>query len=223
MKKQSPILRIRVQGPLAIFTRPELKTERVSYPVPTPSAMRGLYEAICWKPAIRWQIERIIVLNDIRFTAFKRNEVNTKGVRPTTDMVNSGGIPPVYFADDSRNRAQRNTLALRDVDYQVEARFSLTDAAGDEDNITKFVEMFTRRLAKGQHYHQPYLGCRECAAEVMEPLTSPTPIDDSRDLGLMLWDLDFTTNPATPLFFKARLDHGVLLVPTDPLYKEIPS
>ncbi len=221
MPERGPTLSIRARGPLAIFTRPELKTERVSYPVPTPSAMRGLIEAVFWKPAIRWHVERIFVLAPIHFIAFRRNEINNKGAAPTREIVENGGAPPVYFADDSSNRAQRNTIALRDVDYQVDAHFSLTEHAGAEDNIYKFIDMFTRRVEKGQHFHQPYLGCRECAAEILPPLDDPQPITDSRDLGRMLWDIDFAAKSTTPLFFEAKMENGVIEVPLNPLPEEV--
>src|SRR5436305_2856194 len=163
--RRSPTLRLRARGPLACFTRPELKVERVSYPVMTPSAARGLLEAVMWKPALRWRIERIHVLAPIRFLAFRRNEVATRAVAPAAAVVQNGGTLLPYFADD--DRAQRNTLALRDVDYLIEARFEMTGRAGPLDNVTKFVEIFERRLTKGQCFHRPYLGCREMAAEVL--------------------------------------------------------
>lgn len=210
----SPLLRFRARGPLACFTRPELKVERVSYPVMTPSAARGLLEAVLWKPAIRWRIERIAVLAPIRFTSFRRNEVNSKAIAPPRATVEGGGAAPTYFADE--DRAQRNTVALRDVDYVVEARFEMTAAAGSGDNPTKFVEMFTRRVEKGQRFHQPYFGCREFVADVLPAEGAPEPVDDSRDLGIMLWDIDFGPQENRPRFFRARLEGGVLEVPRDP-------
>jgi CRISPR-associated protein Cas5d len=206
---------LRVTGPLACFTRPELKVERVSYPVMTPSAARGVLEAVLWKPAIRWRIERIKVLAPIVFTAFRRNEVGTVAARPTAAVVAGGGaIDPFYIED---RRQQRNTVCLREVDYVIEARFDLTDRAGPADNRAKFVEMFRRRVENGQHFHHPYLGCREFTGDVRPvEADTPAPIDDSRDLGLMLWDIDFGTKKNRPLFFAANLDHGVLEVPHDP-------
>jgi CRISPR-associated protein Cas5d len=211
---RSPTLRLRARGPLACFTRPELKVERVSYPVITPSAARGLLEAVLWKPAIRWQIERIHVLQEIRFTAFRRNEISTKAVAPAAAVVRDGGTVHPFFADD--DRAQRNTLALRDVDYVVEASFTLTERAGPPDNVTKFVEIFERRVEKGQTFHQPYFGCREFAADVLPATGDWTAIQDSRDLGLMLWDIDYSPKRNRPLFFNARLEQGVLDVPASP-------
>lgn len=218
--QRSPTLRIRASGEYAIFTRPEFKTERLSYPVPTPSAVRGIFEAILWKPAICWHIERIHVLNEIRSCAFKRNEVSTKGPMPTKSVITDGGPAPVYWADRGRNRAQRNTVALRDVDYVFEAHFSLTDKAGDSDSIEKFVAMFERRVTKGQHFHQPYFGCRECVARIEPVNGEPAPIRQSQDLGIMLWDIRFGTAKKegnTPLFFRAKLDQGTIHVPAEPV------
>lgn len=212
--ERSPTLRVRARGHLACFTRPELKVERVSYSVMTPSAARGVLEAILWKPAIRWRVERILVMNGIRFIAFRRNEVGSKASPPPAAVVAGGGRAPVYFAD--QDRAQRNTMALRDVDYVIEAHFTTTDRAGPEDNVTKFVAMFNRRVEKGQHFHQPYLGCREFAAEIGPVSAPPEPISETRDLGLMLWDIDYQPKRKRPIFFAARLDEGVLEVPADP-------
>ena len=207
-------LQVKVWGDWACFTRPEMKVERVSYDVMTPSAARAIFEAILWKPAIRWHIERIRVLKPIRFTAFRRNEVNSKALTPPAGVVQNGGPLRPYLADD--DRAQRNTVALWDVDYVIEAHFSLTDRAGQEDNVTKFVEMFRRRVGKGQHFHQPYLGCREFAADVLPAEGAPAPISDSRDLGLILWDIEYRGGRNRAIFVAAELRNGVLEVPGDP-------
>jgi CRISPR-associated protein Cas5d len=212
---RSPTLRLRARGPLACFTRPELKVERVSYPVMTPSAARGLLEAILWKPAIAWHIERIKVLKEIKFTAFRRNELNSKASLPKASTIQEGGAVPPYFADE--DRTQRNTVALSDVDYVIEAHFTMTDKTGPEDNMTKFVEMFKRRVEKGQHFHQPYFGCREFVAEVLPADGAPPPpFVEPLDLGLMLWDIRFSNEGNTPVFFPARLEKGVLEIPADP-------
>jgi CRISPR-associated protein Cas5d len=212
--QESPPLRIRARGALACFTRPELKVERMSYPVITPSAARGLIEAVLWKPAIQWRIDRISVLSEIRFTSFRRNEVNTRAPSPVAAVMAGGGPAPVYFADE--DRAQRNTVALRDVDYLIQARFRLTERAGPGENVMKFVEMFERRVNKGQSYHQPYFGCREFPADVLPGEDAPPPIAYSRHIGLMLWDIDFGKAGNRPLFFDARLENGVLTVPDHP-------
>lgn len=177
----------------------------------TPSAARGLLESVLWKPAIRWRIERIRVLAPIRFVAFRRNEVNRKAVAPPLATLRDGGTMPPYLADD--DRAQRNTIALRDVDYVIEARFTMTDRAGDADNVPKFVEMFRRRVEKGQHFQQPYLGCREFAAEVMPAAGAPPPVAEDRDLGFLLWDVAYSAAASRPIFFPAMLRQGVLEVP----------
>ncbi|MFO7898872.1 MAG: type I-E CRISPR-associated protein Cas5/CasD, partial [Planctomycetota bacterium] len=154
------------------------------------------------------------VLKEIKFISFRRNEVSSKASRPTIATVNEGGLAPVYFAD--ADRAQRNTVALRDVDYLIDAHFTMTDRAGPGDNAYKFIDMFSRRVQKGQHFHQPYFGCREFTAEVLPADDAPGPIDDTRDLGLMLWDIDYDDGRNTPVFFEARLEGGVLDVPADP-------
>jgi len=210
---RSPTLAARAFGPLACFTRPELKVERVSYPVMTPSAARGLLEAVLWKPAILWHIDRIRVLRPIRFVSFRRNEVNTRASPPSRAVVEGGGTVRPYFAED--DRAQRNTVALRDVDYLIEAHFTLTDRAGPDDNVAKFVDMFRRRVAKGQHFHQPYFGCREFVAHVIPADGAPDPIEESRDLGIMLWDIDYGPEANRPVFFAASLEQGVVEVPPD--------
>lgn len=212
--QQSPLLSIRARGALAVFTEPAFKAERVSYPVMTPSAARGVVEAVLWKPAIAWRIERIRVLSPIRFVSFKRNEVTRKATAPAMALVRDGGVPPLLFADE--DRAQRNTVALRDVDYVIEARFTLTDRAGAGDNVAKFVDMFRRRVEKGQHFHPPYLGCREFAADVTSADGAPTPIAESRTLGLMLWDVVYRPGGNRPVFFDAELRDGVLEVPAEP-------
>lgn len=207
MKERSPTFKVRASGPYACFTRPELKAERVSYEVMTPSAARGLLEAILWKPAIRWVIERIHVLSPIRFEAVRRNEVGSKAsVRGDVDS---------YFAVEDRQ--QRNTLLLKDVDYVIEARFEMTPKAGPDDNLAKFVDMFQRRLDKGQCFHTPYLGCREFAARV-EPAPErwevPPPLRSRRDLGFMLHDMHFGEEGAapTPVFFQAVIENGFVEV-----------
>lgn len=208
---RSPTLSLRARGPLAVFSSPALKVERVSFPVMTPSAARGLLEAVAWKPAIRWHVERIRVLSPIRFTAFRRNELNSRTPVPALALVRDGGPAPLYFTDD--DRAQRNTVALRDVDYVVEAHFTLTDRAGPDDNVAKFTEIFRRRVEKGQHFHQPYFGCREFVADVEPAAGAPAPIGVTRDLGIMLWDVEYAPGGNRPVFFRARLTDGVLEVP----------
>jgi CRISPR-associated protein Cas5d len=208
--QRSPEFRVRAFGELACFTRPEMKVERVSYEVMTPSAARGILEAILWKPAIRWIVRAIEVHAPIVFTSFKRNEVNTRARIPSAGQT--AGTDPFepYFADE--DRAQRNTLALRDVDYVIRAAFVMTKLAGPDDNLTKFVEMFRRRLEKGQCHHMPYLGCREFAASVEPALPDRAPPALSKPLGWMLHDMDFGP-PIRPRFFAAKIENGVVYVP----------
>jgi CRISPR-associated protein Cas5d len=207
----SPPFRLRLWGRNACFTRPEMKVERVSYDVMTPSAARGVLEAILWKPAMRWMVEQIDVLASIRWESVRRNEVGI------TMSPRSDGL----FVEDQRQ--QRAGLFLRDVDYVIHARVELTERAGPDDSTAKFQEMFLRRARKGQCFHRPYLGCREFAAE-FEPIVNgqplPTPINETRDLGFMLYDVEH--HPAAPhvcddrcrpAFFRARLDAGTVRVP----------
>lgn len=239
-KQRGPTLSIRAKGPMAIFTRPELKTERVSYEVPTPSAVRGIYEAICWKPAIQWHIERIYVLNDIAFTPIKRNELTAKSKQPSKAQIAGSEQSYEHSIDvdlvtkrfekgkwkfDSPNRSQRNTIALREVDYQFEAFFTLTNRAGKDDNINKFIDMFSRRVDKGQHFHQPYFGCRECIADIHPPVENPKEhtINLTKELGIMLWDIEFgvgDNRQNTPMFFNAQMNNGIIDVPLNPIGRD---
>jgi CRISPR-associated protein Cas5d len=208
----STIYRVRIRGELACFTRPEFKTERVSYEVITPSAARGVLEAILWKPAIQWQIRRILLLKPPRYAQFKRNEVTKRTSVTNVQRALSNGGPLDYFADE--DRAQRNTVALRDVDYGIEAEFRMPARQGPEDNPRKFDEMFRRRLEKGQFYMQPYLGCREFPAIVETYTGDPPPLQgETRDLGYMLHDLRYGQKGNEPVFFEARIERGVIDVP----------
>ena len=213
---QSPSIEVRVQGEMACFSRPEAKTERLSYEVMTPSAARGILEAILWKPAIRWQIEQIAVLKPIRVFTFRRNEINTKASAPAASnpLIKKGGTPP-YLVIEER-RAQRNMVALCDVDYIVRAHFSMTQRAGASDNVAKFVDMFRRRVAKGQAWHHPYLGCREFPAKVSHVEGEWKAESINRDLGIMLWDIEYGQKTNRPIFFRAELVDGILNVPEDP-------
>ncbi len=230
MGNRSPTFRARVRGDLACFTRPEFKVERMSYEVMTPSAARGILEAILWKPAMRWVVDCIRILAPIRFASFRRNEVNDRVSVVKVGRWMKGATPQPYFADSTdkpKNRAQRNTVALRDVDYVIEAHFVLTDGAGPDDNVPKFVDMFERRLAKGQSFHQPYLGCREFPARVEafddpDAPAVPEELRGRKQLGWMLHDIDFGP-PATPRFFDAVMVDGVIEVPEFDAAKEVAS
>lgn len=212
-----PPLEVKVWGEFACFTRPEMKAERVSYPVMTPSAARGVLEAIFWKPEFSWQVREIWVLNPILHFSILRNEVNHKAVVSTArSWAQKGGG---YFADDKDNRAQRHTLALRDVAYLIKAEVVLHTHATED--VAKYRDQFRRRVNRGQCYHQPYLGCREFAASFSQPDGTEHAINLSDDLGRMLFDLDYVSDGAgrgTPRFFSARLESGVLEVPPE-LYR----
>lgn len=210
-------VKLRVWGKYACFTRPEMKVERVSYDVMTPSAARGILEAIHWKPAIHWVVDRIHVLKPLRFQSVRRNEVGSK--IPTSKVasaMNAGSTEGLYLLVDE-DRQQRAATLLREVDYVIEAHFEMTEKAGPDDNEGKHREMFVRRATKGQCYHRPYLGCREFVAD-FELLDGDIPKSElpedqrNKDLGWMLHDIDFA-NGMTPRFFRARLRDGALTVP----------
>lgn len=209
-------IRLRVSGARACFTRPEMKVERVSYDVPTPSAARGILEAIHWKPAIRWVVDAIHVLKPIRFQSIRRNEVGHKAsVAKIRSAMNRGSLEGLELVADE-DRQQRASTILIDVDYVVEAHFELTARAGPEDNEGKHLDVFNRRAARGQCFHQPCLGTREFPAD-FSLLTADTPlptaIAETRDLGFMLFDIDHAAPGRPSLFFRAKLDDGVVRVP----------
>lgn len=208
-------IRLHVQGDFALFTRPEMKVERVSYDVITPSAARGVVEAIYWKPEIRWAIDRIHVLRPIRFTSQRRNEVGSKisaGTAAAAMKAGRGNLG-LYIEQE---RQQRAALLLRDVAYVIEAHFEIT---GGEPNEAKHLDTFHRRARAGKCYTRPYLGTRECAADfaLIEadapvPATELPPDQRDRDLGWMLHDIDFR-NGRQPRFFHAMMRDGVIAVP----------
>ena len=205
---------LQVAGPLACFTRPEMKVERVSYEVMTPSAARAVFESILWKPQIRWRVQCIEVLRPIRWMNLRRNEVKSKVLMPSAvrAMQSGSGQLGIDIEDD---HTQRASLLLRDVAYRIHADLELTERSTDP--LIKYAEMFARRARKGQCVNQPYLGCREFAAEfvlVESDTPQPPPIDETRSLGWMLHDLDFS-NPSDPQprFFDAKLESGRVQVP----------
>lgn len=225
MLQEAP-LRVKVWSEMgALFTRPEFGAERVSYPVMTPSAARGVLEAIFWKPEFTWQVREIQVLKKIRHFSILRNEMNSW---QSSSAAKSEDYH--YYADD--DRAQRHSLCLRDVAYIISADIKLKAHADAPE--AKYRAQFRRRVEKGQCHHQPYLGTREFSAFFAKPEENDTPISYSDELGLMLWDMDFLIDPeakqleflthdgdgatvtkgtAKPKFFRARLDNGVLRVP----------
>lgn len=210
---------LEVWGPLACFTRPELKVERVSYDVITPSAARAIFEAIFWKPAIHWQVTKIEVLNPINWTSVRRNEVGAVASKN-----------PIFIEE---KRQQKNSLLLRDVRYRLYAKLEfipvrkrkgeqsslIDEPAHLDENPAKYNAMFERRASKGQCFTQPYLGTRECSAsfKLVNPETDEidVPINESRDLGIMLYDMDFETDTKNPpaMFYRAKMENGVIIVP----------
>ncbi|MBE2294351.1 MAG: type I-C CRISPR-associated protein Cas5 [Phycisphaerales bacterium] len=208
---------LRVWGDYACFTRPEMKVERVSYDVMTPSAARGVLEAILWKPQIVWRVTQIDVLKPIRWTSVRRNEVaSVISMNNVKTAMNRGKGELGLYADDSKERVQRAALLLREVDYLIHARFKLTEQASPDDTLAKYAAMFRRRAEKGQCFNQPYLGCREFSSAFawVDPAGSwPEPIAENRDLGWMLYDLEYRGSESTPYFFRAQLDNGRVRVP----------
>ncbi|MBF0522253.1 MAG: type I-C CRISPR-associated protein Cas5 [Candidatus Omnitrophica bacterium] len=204
-------IKLKVWGDYACFTRPEMKAERVSYDVMTPSAARGILEAIYWKPAIRWVIDRIHVLNPIKHDNVRRNELAGKiPFRNITTAMRDGVSALETFIEDDRQ--QRAALVLRDVDYVIEAHFEFT---GTEDNNEgKHLDMFNRRARSGQCFHRPYFGCREfpVSFELLEGDVPCSLIQGDVDLGWMLHDMDFENNMEAK-FFRARMVNGVIDVP----------
>ena len=214
---------LEVWGPMACFTRPELKVERVSYDVITPSAARAIFEAIFWKPAIHWQVTKIEVLNPIKWTTIRRNEVGAVASKN-----------PIFIED---KRQQKNSLLLRDVRYRVWAKLVFipqwkrketknahidaeeSDLLRKDENPGKYNAMFERRASKGQCFNQPYLGAREFSAsfKLVNPAADmlDAPISESRDLGIMLYDMDFEKDLNNPpaMFYRAKMENGVIIVP----------
>ena len=211
-------IKLLVWGDRACFTRPEMKVERVSYDVITPSAARGILEAIHWKPAIRWVVDRIQVLKPIRFESIRRNEVASKiptgNAKSAMKAESTAGLSNIVDED----RQQRAATILRDVAYIIEAHFEITAKAGDDDTEGKHLDIFNRRARKGQCFHTPCLGNREFPAffRLIEEGESDLAVDDSlmgeRDLGFMLHDFDFQ-NETTPHFFRPLMKDGVIDVP----------
>ena len=200
-----------ISGDRACFTRPEMKTERVSYDVITPSAARGILEAVYWKPAIAWKIDSIQVVNEIRFDTFRRNELASKLSYQNAKAAYSKNVP--VYVDVMADRQQRATMYLKDVAYIVTAHFEMTARAGESDTPEKHYNIALRRLRKGQCFNQPYLGCREFPATVS--LVEDGSVEsyyqdiDRFDLGFMLYDIDFN-NSMEPMFYRAVMKNGVI-------------
>lgn len=203
-------VKLRIWGDYACFTRPEMKAERVSYDVMTPSAARGILEAIHWKPALVWRVDYIHVMKPIRFDSVRRNEVAKKISAQNIKKAMSGREIDLhqYAAED---RQQRAALVLRDVEYIIEAHFEMTDKAGDSDNPGKHCDIFRRRAKAGQCHMRPYFGCREFPVhfELLEGEIPQSSLTGKQDLGWMLWDIDFT-NDMQPIFFRPTMNNGVI-------------
>lgn len=214
--------RVEVWGDYALFTRPEMKSERVSYDVMTPSAARGLLESIYWHPGLKWVIDKIYVMKPIKRTNLRRNEVKSKvsAQKMLTAMTSQSEPPFLSTTDDIMQRA---SLLLKDVHYVIEAHFEMTERANASDNPGKFSDIFKRRLTKGQAYSQPYFGCRECIANFRlydGELPVPTAEKGEHDLGFMLYDMDYSDeNNIHPMFFHAVLNDGVLDLQEVNLYR----
>lgn len=230
---------LEVSGDFACFTRPEMKVERVSYDVMTPSAARAVFESIVWKPAIQWRVTKIEVLKPIKWISVRRNEVGAvASTRNVQTAMNTGFGDLGLYVEDKRQ--QRAGLFLRDVAYRIHAKLELRDPGlhkpnfpnlsksrvnrGEDDllalpdnNPAKFMSMFERRVSRGQCVNQPYLGCREfaCSFRLVEDLKAePEPIGETKDLGWMLYDLDYSDSAdPKPRFFQPRLDNGVVNIP----------
>lgn len=209
-------IQVEVWGEYACFSRPEMKTERVSYDCMTPSAARGLLESIYWHPGLRWRIDRIHVCSPIRFTNIRRNEVKDKIKAHSVKAVMERGVGELYLAAPDSIQ-QRAAMVLRNVHYVIEAHFELTDKAAPGDNPGKFQDIIKRRLERGQCYSMPYFGTREfpahfCRCTELPPC--PEELEGRRDLGWMLLDMDYSDpENILPRFFRAELRDGALNVP----------
>jgi CRISPR-associated protein Cas5d len=206
------LVRVKVSGEFACFTRPENKVERMTYECPTPSAARNILDAICWRPQMRWVVTRISVLKPIRFHSIRRNELQTKLVPRSIGgwMAAPGTFEPVRAGVGADTDATlRNSVVLRDVAYLIEGHPHIYDSCG-QDKPIKYIEMFNRRVSKGQCFSQPVLGCREFPGRFEHPTSDELPIPVSMEIGHMLYDIIFRKEANQAVFFNAKLDKGVL-------------
>lgn len=207
-------VRVKVWGDYALFSRPEMKVERCTYDVMTPSAARGILEAIYWHPGLRWVIDRIYVKKPIQFTSIRRNEIKSKISASNALQVYNGAQKPLYLSSKAEI-VQRASLLLRDVEYVIEAHFEMTGKANETDNPGKFKDIMMRRLRRGECFHTPYFGCREfpvdfCLCEEDE-ISTAYDQEEEKDLGFMLYDMDYSDSEnIQPMFFRAVLHRGVL-------------
>ena len=205
-------VRVRLWGDYALFSRPEMKVERCSYDVMTPSAARGMLEAIYWHPGMRWIIDKIYVKNPIHFTSVRRNEVKSKVLASNVLSAYNGGKKPLYISS-KEEIVQRASMILTNVEYVIEAHFEMTEKANETDNPGKFKDIMMRRLRRGECYHMPYFGCREFPANfcLCEDEKIETAYSGEKDLGFMLYDMDFSDlDNIQPMFFRALMKDGVI-------------
>lgn len=206
-------VKVKVWGDFALFSRPEMKVERCTYDVMTPSSARGILEAIYWHPGLRWIIDRIYVNKPIQFTSVRRNEVKSKVSANNALSVYNGGEKSLFMSS-KEEIVQRASLLLRDVEYVIEAHFEMTDKANEGDNPGKFKDIMMRRLRKGECYHMPYFGCREFPANFClceEEIVTAYETVEEKDLGFMLYDMDYSDpENIQPMFFRAVMKRGVL-------------
>ena len=207
-------VRVKVWGDYALFSRPEMKVERCSYDIMTPSAARGIMEAIYWHPGMCWKIDRIHIMKPIQFTSIRRNEVKSK-VSANNVLSVYNGAKKELFISSKEEIVQRASLLLKDVEYIIDAHFEMTDKANDSDNPGKFKDIIMRRLKRGECYHTPYFGCREfpvnfCLCEE-EEVHSAYEVVEEKDLGFMLYDMDYQKDGVIePMFFRAVMRRGVI-------------
>ena len=209
-------VRVKVWGDYALFSRPEMKVERCSYDVITPSAVRGILEAIYWHPGMKWIIDSIYVNKPIQFTSVRRNEVKSKVSANNVLPVYNGSNKQLYISTKS-DIVQRASLLLRDVEYVIDAHFEMTEEANSSDNPGKFKDIMKRRLKGGECYHTPYFGCREFPVKFCdwedEEIHTAYESEEERDLGFMLYDMDYSDpEDIQPMFFRAVMHRGVIEV-----------
>ena len=207
-------VRVKVWGDYALFSRPELKTERYSYDVITPSAAIGILESVYWHPGLRWIVDRIYVIKPIQFISIKRNEVKSKISAANFLSAYNGKKKDLYISSKA-DIVQRSSVILKDVEYIIEAHFEMTENANASDNPGKFKDIIMRRLQRGECFQAPYLGCREFPAHFSicgeEKIVTAYDNVEERDMGLMLWGMDYTKLPdIQPRFFRAVMHRGVI-------------
>lgn len=207
-------VKVKVWGDYALFSRPEMKVERCTYDVMTPSAARGILEAIYWHPGMRWIIDRIYVMKPIQFTSIRRNEVKSK-VSANNVLSVYNGVNKELGISSKDEIVQRASLLLRDVEYVIDAHFEMTENANETDNPGKFKDIIMRRLKRGECYHTPYFGCREFPVNFSlledDEIHTAYEVVEEKDLGFMLYDMDYSDpENIEPMFFRAVMRRGVL-------------